>query len=107
MTCCSCWTLFVPACLCAADPTFLRRSVSAIQPHADDLTAGATGAFYRPIFGVGRPGRPPAERNRALRRTHGRAARLERDRQLPRRGADLLHPLRRRRAACMPARRSP
>jgi len=49
------WTLFVPACLCAADPTFLRRSVSTIQPRADDLTAAATGAFYRPIFGVGDP----------------------------------------------------
>ena len=49
------WTLLAPACLCAADPTFLRRSVSAIQPRPDDLTAGATGASYRPIFGVGDP----------------------------------------------------
>src|SRR3954464_10355474 len=49
------WTLFVPAVLCAADPTFLRRSVPAIQPRADDLTAGATGAVYRPIFGAGDP----------------------------------------------------
>ena len=47
------WTLLVPAVLCAADPTFLRRSVSAIQPGPDDLTAGATGASYRPIFGAG------------------------------------------------------
>jgi mannose-6-phosphate isomerase-like protein (cupin superfamily) len=45
--------VFVPACLCAADPTFLRRSVSAIQPRPDDLTAGATGTTYRPIFGAG------------------------------------------------------
>lgn len=49
------WTLLAPACLCAADPTFLRRSVSNIQPRPDDLTAGASGASYRPIFGVGDP----------------------------------------------------
>src|SRR5438067_8090030 len=49
------WTLFVPAVLCAADPTFLRRSVAATQPRVDDLTAGATGALYRPIFGAGDP----------------------------------------------------
>src|SRR4051794_41140405 len=48
-------TLFVPALLCAADPTFLRRSVPAIQPHSDDLTAGATAVSYRPIFGAGDP----------------------------------------------------
>jgi mannose-6-phosphate isomerase-like protein (cupin superfamily) len=47
------WTLLGPACLCAVDPTFLRRTVAAIQPRADDLTAGAAGAVYRPIFGVG------------------------------------------------------
>jgi mannose-6-phosphate isomerase-like protein (cupin superfamily) len=41
--------------LSAADPTFLRRSVSAIQPKADDLTNGASGAQYRPIFGIGDP----------------------------------------------------
>ncbi|MGD0772867.1 MAG: cupin domain-containing protein [Candidatus Solibacter sp.] len=49
------WTLLAPACLGAADPTFLRRSVSNIQPRPDDLTAGASGASYRPIFGVGDP----------------------------------------------------
>jgi mannose-6-phosphate isomerase-like protein (cupin superfamily) len=47
--------LVVPALLSAADPTFLRRSVSAIQPHSDDLTAGAAGTLYRPIFGAGDP----------------------------------------------------
>src|SRR3954462_2691801 len=49
------WTLFVPAVFWAADPTFLRRSAPAIQPRSDDLTAGATGALYRPIFGAGDP----------------------------------------------------
>ena len=49
------WMLLVPAVLCAADPTFLRRSVPAIQPRPDDLTAGATGALYRPVFGAGDP----------------------------------------------------
>lgn len=39
--------------LSGADPTFLRRSVSAISPKPDDLTANAKGASYRPIFGVG------------------------------------------------------
>ncbi len=39
--------------LSAADPTFLRRSVSAIQPKPDDLTNGASGVQYRPIFGIG------------------------------------------------------
>jgi hypothetical protein len=47
------WTMLAPACLCAADPTFLRRSLSAIQPRPDDLTAGASGAVYRPLFGAG------------------------------------------------------
>src|ERR1051325_5847842 len=48
-------TILMPAILCAADPTFLRRSVSAMQPRADDLTAGAAGVEYRPIFGIGDP----------------------------------------------------
>jgi mannose-6-phosphate isomerase-like protein (cupin superfamily) len=41
----------------AADPTFLRRSLSDIQPKPDDLTTGADvkGASYRPIFGIGDP----------------------------------------------------
>lgn len=47
--------LLFPALLGAADPTFLRRSVGAIQPRPDDLTNGAAGAAYRPIFGVGDP----------------------------------------------------
>jgi len=39
----------------AADPTFLRRSVGAIQPKTGDLTAGAKEVQYRPIFGIGDP----------------------------------------------------
>lgn len=37
----------------AADPTFLKRSISAVSPQPDDLTNGATGASYRPLFGAG------------------------------------------------------
>lgn len=37
----------------AADPTFLKRSVADVAPQPDDLTNGATGASYRPIFGAG------------------------------------------------------
>lgn len=37
----------------AADPTFLRRTVGDIAPQPDDLTAGAIGASYQPIFGSG------------------------------------------------------
>jgi mannose-6-phosphate isomerase-like protein (cupin superfamily) len=37
----------------AADPTFLRRRIPDIQPQSDELTANATGASYRPAFGVG------------------------------------------------------
>jgi len=40
-------------CAAAADPTFLRRSVAQIAPRPDDLTSGATGASYQPIFGAG------------------------------------------------------
>jgi mannose-6-phosphate isomerase-like protein (cupin superfamily) len=40
-------------CAAGADPTFLRRSVVEIAPRPDDLTAGATGASYQPIFGAG------------------------------------------------------
>jgi len=47
--------MFVAWRLAAADPTFLRRSIAEIAPHADDLTAGATGASYQPIFGAGDP----------------------------------------------------
>ncbi|QOY89390.1 cupin domain-containing protein [Paludibaculum fermentans] len=39
----------------AADPTFLKRSIAAASPQADELTAGATGAVYRPLFGAGDP----------------------------------------------------
>ncbi len=37
----------------AADPTFLRRRLSDIQPQPDDLTKNAQGASYRPAFGAG------------------------------------------------------
>ena len=40
-------------CLFAADPIFLRRQVSDVRPQADDLTANAKLASYRPLFGVG------------------------------------------------------
>ena len=46
--------LAVSTCLFAADPTFLRRQISDVQPQPDDLTgAGARAATYRPLFGVG------------------------------------------------------
>ena len=40
-------------CLFAADPIFLRRQVSDVRPQADDLTANAKLASYKPLFGVG------------------------------------------------------
>ena len=70
----SCASLFIPAVRMAAvttatlaallqlawpsagaDPTFLRRSIPQIAPHADGLTAGAAGVSYQPIFGAGDP----------------------------------------------------
>lgn len=41
------------AALPGADPTFLRRSVGDVAPKPDDLTMNATGASYKPIFGIG------------------------------------------------------
>ena len=52
-------TLFVlmallAACrLSAADPFFLRRSLSDIKPQLDDLTVNAKVASYKPVFGFG------------------------------------------------------
>jgi mannose-6-phosphate isomerase-like protein (cupin superfamily) len=43
----------VASSLSAADPFFLRRSIADIKPQPDDLTAGAKGASYKPIFGIG------------------------------------------------------
>lgn len=40
-------------CLFAADPVFLRRQVSDVRPQADDLTANAKLASYKPLFGAG------------------------------------------------------
>lgn len=47
--------LGVVSMLCAADPTFLRRTVADISPKPDDLTEGAPGASYQPLFGAGDP----------------------------------------------------
>jgi len=41
--------------LAAADPIFLRRNLAEVPPRPDDLTAGATLAIYRPLFGAGDP----------------------------------------------------
>ena len=47
-------SLACAAALTAADPTFLRRSLGAIEPKPDDLTAaGSIAASYRPLFGKG------------------------------------------------------
>ncbi len=49
-------TLFLfaaAACLPAGDPLFLRRQVAEVQPATDDLTTGAKGASYKPLFGIG------------------------------------------------------
>jgi mannose-6-phosphate isomerase-like protein (cupin superfamily) len=37
----------------AADPTFIKRSIAETAPQPDDLTNGAKGASYRPLFGAG------------------------------------------------------
>jgi mannose-6-phosphate isomerase-like protein (cupin superfamily) len=39
----------------AADPGFLRRTIANVRPRAGELTAGAPGASYRPLFGAGDP----------------------------------------------------
>jgi mannose-6-phosphate isomerase-like protein (cupin superfamily) len=45
--------VLLSAPLFAADPTFLRRRLSDVQPQSDDLTANARGASYKPLFGSG------------------------------------------------------
>ena len=45
--------LWAACCAAGADPTFLRRSVVDIAPQSDDLTTGAKGVSYQPIFGAG------------------------------------------------------
>ena len=45
-------SLLAASCL-AADPFFLQRHLLDLKPQADDLTADARSAVYRPIFGVG------------------------------------------------------
>ena len=45
--------LVVAAPLFGADPTFLRRSLSEVQPQPDDLTANARLTSYKPLFGSG------------------------------------------------------
>ncbi|MBI3278676.1 MAG: cupin domain-containing protein [Acidobacteria bacterium] len=47
--------LSAAAVVLGADPTFLQRSIGATPPRADDLTRGAKGASYRPLFGAGDP----------------------------------------------------
>lgn len=47
--------LLAAAPLFAADPTFLRRRLSEVQPKSDDLTANARLASYKPLFGIGDP----------------------------------------------------
>jgi mannose-6-phosphate isomerase-like protein (cupin superfamily) len=37
----------------AADPFFLQRRLSDLKPQPDDLTAAASSAIYKPIFGIG------------------------------------------------------
>jgi mannose-6-phosphate isomerase-like protein (cupin superfamily) len=44
---------FAAALCLAAEPFFLQRHLSDLEPRADDLTANASGSMYRPIFGVG------------------------------------------------------
>ena len=39
--------------LLAADPTFLRRCLSDVQPRPDELTANSKNASYKPAFGAG------------------------------------------------------
>lgn len=39
----------------AADPTYLKRSIASASPQSCDLTNGAKGASYRPLFGAGDP----------------------------------------------------
>jgi mannose-6-phosphate isomerase-like protein (cupin superfamily) len=46
-------TLLAAIPLIAADPTFLRRRLADVQSKADDLTANARLATYRPLFGAG------------------------------------------------------
>ena len=41
--------------LYAADPTYVHRRISDVQPQADDLTANAPLASYKPLFGAGDP----------------------------------------------------
>jgi len=49
-------TLACAAALSAADPTFLRRSLSTLDPKPADLTAaGSKLASYKPVFGAGDP----------------------------------------------------
>jgi mannose-6-phosphate isomerase-like protein (cupin superfamily) len=45
--------LSAAACLCAADGNFLRRQLQDVTPQADDLTANAKSASYKPLFGIG------------------------------------------------------
>ncbi len=48
-------TLAATTCLLAADPIFLRRQLADVQPRPDDLSANASNASYKPLFGIGDP----------------------------------------------------
>jgi hypothetical protein len=56
----------VAGLLSAADPTFLRRSLDAIQPAPDDLTMNAKGASYKPISGLATRTRSSYAESRAM-----------------------------------------
>lgn len=48
------WMWIAAGGLClAADPTFLRRDVATTPVKEDELTRGASGARYQPLFGAG------------------------------------------------------
>lgn len=49
------WLLSAYCLALAADPTFLMRNIASVAPQPDDLTNGAQGASYRPLFGAGDP----------------------------------------------------
>lgn len=55
MALCTRWaaaSLLAASCL-AAEPFFLRRTLSDLETRPDDLTVDARAAWYKPIFGIG------------------------------------------------------
>ena len=45
--------LTLAAITAAADAAFLRRNLADVRPQPDELTDGASGASYKPLFGLG------------------------------------------------------